>query len=77
MNEKLWQAVRILSRERPTDEGRPVSPDIYVEATDVLIKNSERLISSQPIMEKTGRPNTLFCGHYIYPLPDTSVEERE
>lgn len=76
MNEKLLQAVRVLSMERPTNEGRPVSPEIYVEAIHELTKNSDiGLISSQPIMAKTGRSNTLFCGHYIYPSPETSDEE--
>lgn len=70
MNPELLQLVRILSMERPTDQGHPVSPEMYVEALHRLTKDSDiGLISSEPIMKKTGRQNTLFCGHFIYPNP--------
>lgn len=70
MNPDLHKLVRILSMERPTDEGRPVNPEMYVEAIHELTKSSDiGLISSEPIMNATGRQNTLFCGHFIYPNP--------
>ena len=63
---KLWIG---LMQEKPSNEGRAVSPELYVEAIHYLTWFNPKivLLASEDIMNKTGVGNTMFAGHFIYP----------
>jgi hypothetical protein len=71
MTPELQQLINTLVLERPERDGRPVPVNLYQEAMEFIQKPPERklLFCSQELMEK-GVNNTLFCGHWIYPMQE-------
>lgn len=70
MKEDLLELYRKLAMERPDeDKGYPVSPELYCEAVLFIADDPEStLLTSEKLLTSNGYSNTLFCGHFIYPL---------
>lgn len=69
LSPELQALINKLVLERPEKDGRPVPPELYEQAMIFIQKPPERkmLFCSQDILERLGRDNILFCGHWIYP----------